>query len=168
MILPRVISLARAPLAWRGLLLVAAASIAAAQLMLPTAISIYRRAPAPPALLSPKPGGEPAPITVYPAITDHPLFYPTRMPYAAPKTPAPAPAAPELIPLHNYTLIGIILSQGVRMALLRPNAGGPTIFAKEGQSVEGWALNEIRHDRLHFTNAGASFDLRFTSPRWAH
>jgi hypothetical protein len=65
-------------------------------------------------------------------------------------------------------LIGIILGRGVGMALLRPNVGGPTIFAKEGQSVGGWTLHEIRRDRLHFTNAGASFDLRFTSPRWPH
>jgi hypothetical protein len=150
-------------------LLLAAGTAAATQLMLPTATPIYRAAPAPPALLSSKPVGEPAPITVYPAITEHPLFYPTRTPYVVLKAPAPAAsAAPELNPLHNYTLIGIILSQGVRMALLRPNAGGPTIFAKEGQSVEGWTLHEIRRDRLHFTNAGAAFDLRFTSPRWPH
>ena len=75
---------------------------------------------------------------------------------------------PRITPLHDYALIGIVVSKGIRIALLRPNAGGKTVFATEGQAVEGWTLREIRPDRLHFENGAASFDLRFASPRWPH
>jgi hypothetical protein len=143
--------------------------VAAAQLVLPSTMSIYRPAPASPALSSPQPGDQRLPNPIYPAIAEHPLFYPTRMPYVRPKTPEPAAAGvPTLLPLHDYTLIGIVVSQGVRMALLRPNAGGKTVFATEGQAIDGWTLREIRPDRLHFANGAASLDLRFASPRWPH
>ena len=169
MMLHRITSLAAAPLAWRGLLLAAAGIAAAAQLVLPSTIPIYRPAPASPALLSPQPADQPRPNTVYPEIAEHPLFYPTRLPFVGPKTPEPAAAAvPRITPLRDYALIGIIVSKGIRIALLRPNAGGKTVFATEGQAVDGWTVREIRPDRLHFENGATSFDLRFVSPRWPH
>ena len=169
MILHRIPLFASGPLAWRSLLLLAAGIAAAAQLLLPSTMPTYQPAPAALALPSPQTGDRPPPNTDYRAIAEHPLFYPTRQPYVSPKPPEPAvDSAPKLSALSDYALIGIVVSKGIRIALLKPMFGGKTVMATEGQTVNGWTLREISADQLHFSDGAASFDLRFTNPRWPH
>ena len=107
----------------------------------------------------------------YPAIAEHPLFYPTRQPWVPPP-PKPAPPAPQAQaptaphPLQKYQLVGIVISEGMRTALLKPTDGSKTVVISEGQDLNGWTLREISRDALHFESAGATYDLKFPTPRW--
>lgn len=170
MTLDRVITLAAAPVAWRSLLVLALGVVAVAQLAAPSAPPAASAPPEAPTAVASGPG----PIVAapgaadYPAILEHPLFYPTRQPWVAdnPAEPAGVPAA--LAALKDYALTGIVVSDGARVAVLKPLTKGKTILATEGQVVENWVLREISPERLHFENGSASFDLHFTSPRWPH
>jgi hypothetical protein len=117
---------------------------------------------APPALPN---SAAPADVA-YPAIAQLPLFSTTRRPWqppprpVAPQGPAatqPPPAARQ--PPQNYTLVGTVVSDGVRVALLR--TGTRTLSLPEGGQLDGWTLRDVRSDGLRFEADGATFDLAF-------
>ena len=141
------------------------------QLAMPTQLPVSALAPSPPAaapaVADPVIQVSPA----YPAIAEHPLFYPTRQPWvppppkaAPPALPAPAPTAVH--PLQKYQLVGIVISEGARTALLKSSDGGKTVAISEGQQLNGWTLREISRDAAHFESAGDAYDLKFPTPRW--
>ena len=108
-----------------------------------------------------------APPQSYPSISAHPLFYASRQPWVAPsitalpaRAVAAAPPKPSLPPPRNYMLIGTVQSGMARTALLR-SANGKTVVLSEGQTLDGWTLREIQHDRLKFEADGAIFELTF-------
>jgi hypothetical protein len=102
------------------------------------------------------------------AIAQHPLFHPTREPWAPPPPP-PAqplreinvPPPPPVQPLRNYVLAGVVLSGPSRNALVHVINTNRTIVLLEGQSLEGWTLRGINRDGLHFEAGDARFDLVF-------
>jgi hypothetical protein len=158
---------AMGPLAWRSLLVIGLAIVALAQLL--SAGELPRRSPAP-ATASPAAsasGRETPPRTVYAAIAEHPLFDPARSPYVAPKAPEP-PAAPTLSPLREYSLLGIVIGKGTRIALLKPPASGKPLTATEGQAVDGWILRRITPRLLRFERGGVGYEMRFAVPRAAN
>jgi hypothetical protein len=160
------IRLATAPLVWRSLLVLGLAIGAAASLLPAGTLPQPRAAPAPVAPANPEPGpAAPPPGTAYAAIVEHPLFDPTRTAYVAPKAPEP-PAMPALSPLREYTLLGIVIGSGARIAVLKPPANGKTVIAAEGQAVDGWVLRRITPEGLRFENGGAGYDMRFPGPPW--
>jgi hypothetical protein len=157
--------LASGPLAWRGLLVLLLATAAFGQFLMPSALPIPEapRAPSPPAASG---SGRDAPRRmVYAAIAEHPLFDPTRRPYVARKAPAPAPTSARAA-LRDYTLLGTVIGNGTRIAVLKPPAKGKTVFATEGQAVGGWILRQITPQRVRFANGAARYDMQFAEPRW--
>ena len=108
-----------------------------------------------------------ASVTDYPGIAEHPLFSPSRRPWAPPPKPLAdaAPPAPKLAPPSGYTVAGVIVGDDVRRALLKPSGGGPIVILREGQEVDGWTLRAIGPDRLQFEMDGSVYDLGFPAPR---
>jgi hypothetical protein len=158
-------------LGWRSAVVLLAALTAVWQLATPTQLPVSALAPGPPtaAPAAADPVAQVAPA--YPAIPEHPLFYPTRQPWvppppkaAPPALPAPAPTAVH--PLQKYQLVGIVISEGARTALLKSSDGGKTVAISEGQQLNGWTLREISRDAAHFESAGDAYDLKFPTPRW--
>jgi hypothetical protein len=164
MMASRLIRPATGSLAWRGLLVLLLAGGAVAQLLLPSSLPLPPRTGATAHATSGTTVATP-PSTFYAAIAEHPLFDPTRSPYVAPKPAAP-PAAPALSPLREYTLLGIVIGNGARVAFLKPPADGKTVIATEGQAIDGWTLRRITPGRLRFENGAAGYDMRFAGTRW--
>lgn len=107
-----------------------------------------------------------APAMDYPAIAEHPLFYPTRKPWTPPPAPPPEPppvvvAAPS--PLTNYFLVGVVVSDSMRSALVRAQAN-KILTLSEGQEIEGWTLKEITPERLFFTAGAATYEMTGRKP----
>lgn len=102
----------------------------------------------------------PAPRTVeYPAIAEHPLFYPTRRPWVPPPLPEqPPPVAAAPSPLTDYSLIGVVASDSMRTALVRARAN-KVLTLSEGQEIDGWTLKEITPERLYFTAGEATYEM---------
>jgi general secretion pathway protein N len=98
----------------------------------------------------------------YPAIAEHPLFYPSRKPWQPPPPPAPAPPPPVVAaapsPLTNYFLVGVVLSDSMRSALVRAQAD-KILTLSEGQEIDGWTLKEITPERLIFTAGNATYEM---------
>jgi hypothetical protein len=165
MILPARIRSAVA-LAWRFAALAVAAAIVALLLTLPSE-----------RFGAPEPVSEPANLrranevaaeapaaraVDYPAIAEHPLFYPTRKPWQPPPAPPPAPPPPAVAsapsPLTNYFLVGVVVSDSMRSALVRAQAS-KILTLSEGQEIEGWTLKEITPERLIFTAGNATYEM---------
>ena len=64
----------------------------------------------------------------------------------------------------SFTVIGTVIGDGVRRAIVRPPNGDKTIVLAEGQILQGWTLRRIGHERLRFENDGATYELRFPPP----
>jgi hypothetical protein len=80
-------------------------------------------------------------------IAARPLFSPTRRPFVAAEpelalTPAPA----SLPPLE---LIGVLLTEQRRAALLRSLDGGDPGWVREEDAMAGWRLQKIQRNRVH-------------------
>jgi general secretion pathway protein N len=103
----------------------------------------------------------------YPAIAEHPLFYPTRKPWAPPPPPPPEPPPPVVAaapsPLTDYFLVGVVLSDSMRSALVRAQAN-KILTLSEGQEIEGWTLKEITPERLFFTAGAATYEMTGRKP----
>jgi hypothetical protein len=165
MIVVRGLALLAAPLAWRSALVLLAAAIAVRELATPSVPAVSA---APPlavsrAALTPAAAGS-RPGIAYPAIAQHPLFSPTRRPWLPPPAPATREAAAPAPPA-SFTVIGTVIGDGVRRAIVRPPNGDKTIVLAEGQILQGWTLRRIGRERLRFENDGATYELRFPPPR---
>ncbi|MGE5269920.1 MAG: hypothetical protein ACM3JG_09660 [Thiohalocapsa sp.] len=147
---------------WRTVVVVVAA--VAAVFML-TASPAQFRGPEPAAdRLASRDAAEPAsePIAArnvnYPGIAARPLFYPSRTPWRPPPPEPPPPAQVAPSALESYHLVGVVLSDGLRTALVRAQ-DKKTVALSEGQEFEGWKLQAITEDRLHFAAGGSTFDM---------
>lgn len=159
------------PLGWRSTFMLLAVLTAVWQLAMPVELPVSALPPNAPAAAPAAADAAAAVVPGYPAIAEHPLFYPTRQPWAppAPKAAPPAPQAPApttVHPLQKYQLVGVVISEGARTALLKPSDGGKTVTISEGQQLNGWTLLEISREALHFESAGDAYDLKFPTPRW--
>lgn len=106
-----------------------------------------------------------APASSYAAVSERPLFAPSRRPQTqAPLVVAepeqrPPPAPPPTLPV---TLVGILISPEGRFAVLRwPNGRSATL--EEGGVVEGWTLRRVLPDRASFFMGAASTELTFSA-----
>lgn len=98
------------------------------------------------------------------AIANRPLFSPSRRPFV-PEVEEEAEAAPEAEPdlgPPEVELVGVMLSDKQRAALLAPTAGGQLQWLYEGQSWEDWVIEKIEPDRatLRQGERGAMLELR--------
>ena len=160
------------PLGWRTTVVLLAGVAAVWQLAAPTELPVSVPPRDVPAAVPAMTGPAAAPVSpAYPAIAEHPLFYSTRQPWVPPppKAAPPAPQAPAptaVHPLQKYQLVGVVISQGARAALLKSSDGGKTVAISEGQQLNGWTLREITRDTAHFESGGDTYDLKFPTPRW--
>jgi hypothetical protein len=167
----RAIAFITEPLGWRSAVMLLAGLTAVWQLAMPTRLPVSALVPSPPAAAPSAPDRVALVSPAYPAIAEHPLFYPTRQPWVPPppKAAPPAPPAPTptaVHPLQKYQLVGIVISEGARAALLKSSDGGKTVTVSEGQQLHGWTLREITRDALHFESGGDAYDIKFPTPRW--
>ena len=152
------------------------AALAAAALMLVLLLTMpseqFGPPEAPPEAANPRRAAEPAaeaPAAVaieFPAIATHPLFYPTRKPWTPPPPPPPEPPAAVVAtpsPLTNYFLVGVVVSDSMRSALVRAQAD-KILTLSEGQEIEGWTLKEITPERLFFTAGNATYEMTGRKP----
>jgi len=159
------------PLGWRSAIVLLAGLAAVWQLAMPTQLPVPATPPSASAITPARADPVTAVVPAYPAIAEHPLFYATRQPWAPPPPPAtppvpqaPAPAAPH--PLQKYQLVGVVISEGTRAALLKPSDGSKTVTISEGEQLSGWTLREISPDALHFESNSDTYDIKFPTPRW--
>lgn len=116
-----------------------------AQAVLPAAAAGLPAAQSAPAL---------PPISAYAEVTERPLFSPSRQ-------PAPPEAAQEDLGNSSaFTLLGIVISEGERMALIEHGKPGVVARLKEGQAVEGWRLQAIEADRVILEHGGTQQPLK--------
>ena len=77
-------------------------------------------------------------------ISDRPLFFPSRRPFillAPQASPADDPAA-------NIELIGVLLTDHQRAALVQPEGQPAARWVHEQQTIAGWLVEEITIDRV--------------------
>ncbi|HSA81419.1 MAG TPA: hypothetical protein VLE23_11405 [Geminicoccaceae bacterium] len=108
-------------------------------------------AAAPPSALpeaAPEPSEfRPPPPRQFNEISARPLFFPSRRPFAA---PAAGGTAPALVaePAAALELIGVLLTDHERAALLQPAGQPGAQWVREQQTVAGWLVEEIAPDRV--------------------
>jgi hypothetical protein len=79
-------------------------------------------------------------------IVDRPLFFASRRPLP-PEPPPVVEARPEPEPPLNFVLVGTILTDSSRTALVKPEKMPPLELAP-GQSLGGWIVSAIDVDRI--------------------
>jgi hypothetical protein len=171
MIQLRLLSSVASPIGWRSLFALVAAGALLVQMQRPATIIVPPLKMKQSAISSEHSRTRSAAGSAdYSAIAENPLFSPSRRPWVPPPRQHPilpatrAPARPALPPPRGYTLVGIVLSNRTRTALLRPATGGKTIFLRKGQELGGWTLQSVTDSGLHFDFRGVGYDLTF--PGW--
>jgi hypothetical protein len=84
-------------------------------------------------------------------IAARPLFSPSRRPFVAPEeeeAPAPAESLPEV------QLIGVLMTEQQRAALVQQTEGGDPSWVREGTAVGGWRVEKIEGSRVHLRAGG--------------
>ena len=89
---------------------------------------------------------QPPPQRQFNEISARPLFFPSRRPFAPPG--AEAEAAEDAEPAVALELIGVLLTDHERAALLQPLGQASALWAREQQTVAGWLVEEIALDRV--------------------
>jgi opacity protein-like surface antigen len=97
-----------------------------------------------------------------PDIVSRPIFHASRQPFAppAPVSPEVAASAPAAPPAQ-WALTGTVLQHGRTAAILRSPSSSAALVLHEGDPLEGWTLQTIRHDRLTFARGSQSWELGF-------
>ncbi len=102
--------------------------------------------PQPAAARAAEPAFAMRPIGDFSETVTRPLFLPSRRPLE------PSEEAPQIktadVERDIFALIGVIISEGEHMALLRRRKTGEVLRVVEGQRVDGWRVEEIMADRM--------------------
>jgi len=94
------------------------------------------------------------PFTAFAEVAERPLFSATRQ-------PPPAEAGQELLgKSSSFVLLGIILSEEGKAALLRHGQQAELARLKEGQVVEGWTVQTILPDRIVLQHGATEVELK--------
>jgi hypothetical protein len=80
-------------------------------------------------------------------ITARPLFSPSRKPFVVPSDDEPAPAADQ--PLPAVQLIGVLLTEEQRAALMQAEGAIEPGWVREGAEIQGWRVETIEQNRVH-------------------
>lgn len=89
---------------------------------------------------------EPPPRDEIEAIAERPLFSPSRRPFVlAEEKPEPEPVRS----LPAVTLIGVLLTEQQRTALLQAVGHGDPSWVREGNQIQGWQVERIEQSRVH-------------------
>ena len=90
------------------------------------------------------------PEAEYPETGARPLFIPTRR-------PAPTLAAPSAVAAMNkgqFTLTGVTIAGGTKIALLREKASGRVVRVEQGKEVNGITVGQIDPEQVTLTQGG--------------
>ncbi|MDP9096728.1 MAG: hypothetical protein M3N26_09305 [Pseudomonadota bacterium] len=79
-------------------------------------------------------------------IVDRPLFFTSRRPLP-PERPEVAVAKPEPPPVLDFILVGTVLTDRSKIALIKPDKSGP-LQLTPGESVGRWTVTSIDPDRI--------------------
>lgn len=112
----------------------------------------------------------PDPITYAPPqpeqftiISRRPLFSASRRPYVPPKEDPAAEAAPEPVaPRTSVKLVGVLLSDKGRAALLRTE-GASAVWRHEGQTFDGWTVEAVTADEATLRRADEMMTVQLPS-----
>jgi len=118
----------------------------------PPSIEVKKPAVIPTKALPEKPA-----ISTYAEVINRPLFTPSRRP-----TPPKADTNVAAPKAETFDLIGVIISPGSRMALLRTLATSEVMRAVEGQNVGGWEVRSIKPTQVVLQRGAASEVLKIT------
>lgn len=155
-------------LLWRGIILLLAGYVAFIAWILPpadvSALAPARRTAAPSQPVQPTSETPPRADVDHTAIAEYPLFYPSRKRWNPPPPPETPPVVEEPSALTGYALVGVIISNESRSALVRPPGASKVLTLGEGQELGGWTLKEITRDRLRFAAGTATYDMSFPKP----
>lgn len=80
-------------------------------------------------------------------ITARPLFSPSRKPFVVAGDDEPAPVAD--LPLPAVQLIGVLLTEEHRAALMQAEGAVEPGWVREGAEIEGWRVETIEQNRVH-------------------
>jgi hypothetical protein len=80
------------------------------------------------------------------AIAERPLFSPSRRPFVAVEA---EPAAAPVRSLPPLQLIGVLLTEQQRTALVQAVGEGDPTWVREGHQLQGWQVEKIEQDRVH-------------------
>lgn len=82
------------------------------------------------------------------AFKGRPLFAPGRRPPALRQAFVPPPPVAMATPVPDLRLVGIVAGIDKAVAILRRNAGGPSLNVKVGDAVDTWRVQAITPDRV--------------------
>lgn len=147
-------------------LLAAAAAAIASLSQLPPVPNAERPVPPGPAATIPK-AHSVEPLETYRAISERPLFSPSRRPLPPPlhETNAPPPAAAISPPsppksLPKLLLLAVAIAPDRREAVLRLPTGKSSTMC-EGDVIDDWVVKKILPDRIVFSLADREQELAF-------
>ena len=123
-------------------------------------IAAARPAPAVEQEPAPRPAARSAdlempPLDEFAEIAGRTLFNPTRRPIETP----PPPAKVQVVSPSRFTLIGVLISDGERMALIRRGGAGDYLRVNVGQQVDGWHIENIMPNRVTIRKGKTKEDL---------
>jgi general secretion pathway protein N len=94
------------------------------------------------------------PMEAFSEVTRRPLFSSTRQP------PPPEAVKETQGNSSTFALLGIIISDGGRIALIEYGRPPAMVRLKEGQAVEGWTLQSILPDRVVLQRGATDQELK--------
>lgn len=105
----------------------------------------------------------------YAETVERPLFAHDRQPHqsvAVPKQPQTQQPVRQADP-NRFVLSAVVIEGDMRVALLRDPANGKLTRLKEGSSVGGWSLSEVKADSVVLSNGSTTQEVqlrRFEPP----
>lgn len=147
------------PIIWRSILVLALGSLVTlllftpARFMPPPVHSVAQENSA-----VAMPGVEVRELSSLEAVIQRPLFSPSRRPWMP---PASTVNTESVGALDTFELVGVVISDSVRRALIRPPDGARTLSLAEGDRLDGWRLNRVDEQAAHFVADGMTFRMRF-------
>ena len=112
-------------------------------------------APPPPLSFAAGPRRAPSAVDAFSGIAARTLFNPTRRPIEPPPDVKPVP----VVKPSQFSLVGVFISDGVRMALIRRSRASDYIRVEEGQVIDGWRIERIVPDRVVISKGGTREEL---------
>lgn len=98
-------------------------------------------------------------------IRERPLFFPARRPLPDRPVAAKAQASEQpLSPPQGYMLRGLITQGGKRLAVLEQAQTAKYLRLAEGETLDGWTVARIEHDRLAFSHKQQLWILEMAKP----
>jgi hypothetical protein len=101
------------------------------------------------------------PLANYEVIVARPLFNVGRRTDPAPPAPAP-PKPPPLPVVESYRLVGLVLSPGLRLALVARPQGGDLLRLRPGDMLDGWNVEAVDTNGVVLSGQGNTAHMKVT------